>query len=431
MDIFWFFAGVSIFGVIGFGFQIWSVRTKLNPEDKKRGRYKDKAVVSAQTGHCSTDQPFLPPVSILKPLKGLDDNLFDNLESLCIQDYPCYEIIFSLQDHNDPACKVAVKIKEKYPDRDITVLVKRCNAGLNPKVNNLIPACEKAKYEYILVSDSNVMVDKNYLKKIVTHMEQPDVGLVSNMIQGIGGRSFGAIFENLHMNSFVIGSVCFLEKFLKMPCVVGKSMLMRKRDLDTLGGFAAVKDVLAEDYIIGKKMQAQGKRVILSNYVIKNVNEYWGIRKFLNRHTRWGKLRWRIGGMRYVSELLTNSVFMAFLPIIVWEPTRMTVSFAMLVSFLKVLGDLYLNRLIEEHNSAENTDLETSLPPLSPLSYLLSPVKDLIIGIVWFIPLLSNTVVWRGNRYIICKDSALSPHNGSRIWEMSYRLFAAVRARFA
>jgi ceramide glucosyltransferase len=429
MDIFLFFACISILGLIGFGFQIWSVRAKLSTEDKKRGSYRDKTVVSSHNNNRSTDQPFLPPISILKPLKGLDDNLFDNLESLCIQDYPCYEIIFALQDHNDPACKVAMKIKEKYPDKDITVLIKRCNAGLNPKVNNLIPAHKKARYEYILVSDSNVMVDKHYLREIVRHMERPDVGLVSNMIQGVGGRSFGAIFENLHMNSFVIGSVCFLEKFLRMPCVVGKSMLMRKRDLDAIGGFTGVKDVLAEDYIIGKKIREHRKQVILSDYVIKNVNEYWGIKKFLNRHTRWGKLRWRIGGMKYVSELFTNAVFMAFLPLIFWGPTRMTISFALFVSSLKVLGDLYLNSLIQEHNSDNNTDLEPSLPPLSPLCYLLSPIKDLIIGIVWFIPLLSNTVVWRGNRYIISKDSALSPHYGSRIWVWSYRLLAVVRAR--
>ena len=431
MNIFLFFACISILGLIGFGFQIWSVRSKLNTEDKKIGSYIDKTQIPTQTINHLPDQSFVPPISILKPLKGLDDNLFDNLESLCIQDYPRYEIIFSLQDHNDHAHKVAMKIKEKYPDRDITVLVKRCSAGLNPKVNNLIPAYGRAKYEYILVSDSNVMVDKNYLNKIVRHMEHPEVGLVSNVIQGIGGRSFGAIFENLHMNSFVIGSVCFLEKFLKMPCVVGKSMLMRRRDLDAIGGFAGVKDVLAEDYIIGKKMRAHRKRVILSEYLIKNVNEYWGIKKFLNRHTRWGKLRWRIGGMRYVSELLTNAVFMAFLPIVFWEPTRMTISFAILVSSIKVLGDLYLNSLIQEHNSEKNTDLETSLPPLSPLYYLLSPVKDLIIGIVWFIPLISNTVVWRGNRYIISKDSALSPHNGSKIWGLSYRFLAVVKARFA
>ena len=88
-----------------------------------------------------------------------------------MQDYPEYEVIFSLQDHNDPAYKVARKIKDKYPDKDITIIVERCNAGLNPKVNNLIPAYRIARFEHILISDSNVMVNKNYLQEIVKHME--------------------------------------------------------------------------------------------------------------------------------------------------------------------------------------------------------------------------------------------------------------------
>ncbi len=256
MEIFRIFAGITVLGLVGYGFQIWAVRSTLH------GIGKGKEIFSVPV-------PLpLPGVSILKPLKGLDDNLFDNLESICIQDYPQYEVIFSLQDHNDPAFKVARKIKDKYPDKDITIIVERCNAGLNPKVNNLIPAYKIAKFEHVLISDSNVMVNRNYLQDIVRHMEDPEVGLVSNIIKGTGGRTFGAIFENLHLNSFVMGSVCFLDKFLKMPCVVGKSMLMRKQDIEAIGGFRAVKDVLAEDYLIGKKLHQRGKKVVLSNHII-------------------------------------------------------------------------------------------------------------------------------------------------------------------
>ena len=143
-----------------------------------------------------------PPISILKPLRGLGSNLFENLESFCIQDYPHYEIIFSLQDHNDPAYKVALEIKEKYPDRDITVLVKRCEAGLNPKVNNLLPAYEIARFEFILMSDSDIFADKYYLREIIKYMEDPQVGLVSNIYWGVGGRGVGCIFDNIHLNSF-------------------------------------------------------------------------------------------------------------------------------------------------------------------------------------------------------------------------------------
>ena len=211
MEIFIIFAALTVLGLIAYGFQIWAVRSKVK-----------------EHGESSKNRRFYPPVSVLKPLKGLDDNLFDNLESICMQDYPEYEIIFSLQDYNDPAYKIARKIKDKYPGQEITIMVERCDAGLNPKVNNLIPAYRIAKFEHILISDSNVMVNRNYLEEIVKHMEDPGVGLVSNIIKGTGGYSFGSIFENLHLNSFIMGSVCFLDKFLKMPCVVGKSMLMKK-----------------------------------------------------------------------------------------------------------------------------------------------------------------------------------------------------------
>jgi ceramide glucosyltransferase len=133
------------------------------------------------------------------------------------------------------------KVSDKYPDRSISLVVEKCNAGLNPKVNNLIPAYRKAQYPYVLISDSNVVVDKNYLREITRHTSDPSVGLVSNLIRGIGGRSLGALFENLHLNSFIIGGVSFLDRFLGMPCVVGKSMLMKKDDLEALGGLVALR----------------------------------------------------------------------------------------------------------------------------------------------------------------------------------------------
>jgi ceramide glucosyltransferase len=409
MEIFYVFAVITILGLIGYAFQIFAVRASSFLHSGE-GDYLPRT---------------LPPVSILKPLKGLDDNLFDNLESFCVQDYPEYEIIFSLQDQNDPAHKVAQKIKDKYLDKDISIKVERCNAGLNPKVNNLIPAYKSSKYKLILISDSNVMVDKNYLRSIVRYMEDPEVGLVSNTIRGVGGHSFGSIFENLHLNTFVLSSVCFLDKFLKMPCVVGKSMLMRKSDLDAIGGFKAVKDVLAEDYIIGKKMHKGGKKVILSGHMIKNVNEYWSIKKFLNRHTRWAKLRWKIGGFRYISEIISNPVFMSWLPVFLWEPSEITISFAFSVSFIKITGDYYLGKRIGSGARDKGSS------SLAPWCYLLSPAKDLIIGLIWFVPLFSNTVLWRGNRYLIGKDSVLSPCPDTGMWSWRYRVFDAIRARLA
>jgi len=359
----------------------------------------------------------VPPISLLKPLRGVDDNLFDNLESFCLQDYPLYEVIFSLQDYNDPAYKVARKVKDTYPQKDIRIIVERCDLGLNPKVNNLIPAYRISRYQHILISDSNVKVDRNYLREIVEHLADPSVGLVSNLIQGINGRSIGSVFENLHLNTFIIGSVCFLDRFLKMPCVIGKSMLMRKADLEAIGGLTAVKDVLAEDYVIGEKMHKAGRKVMLSSHFIYNVNEYWGMNKFLNRHTRWGKLRWKIGGIKYLSELLSNAVFMSFLPIFMWNPSKLTLSFTAFVSLFKVAGDYYIGKKIKSD--------------LNPFFYFLSPVKDLVIGVLWFIPIISNTIVWRGNRYLIGRESLLSPYPENSMWSWRYKIMETIKTRIA
>ena len=357
MILFWIFAGITLFGIIGYLFQILAVRSYTAPTNSEEGNRLPRTFQA---------------VSILKPLKGLDDGMFDNLESFCNLDYPLDELIFALQNQNDPAYKVVKKIKDKYSSKDITIVVEHCNEGLNPKINNLIPAYKRAKYDLVLISDSNVRVEKDYLSDISHHMDDPSVGLVSNMIRGVSGRSIGALMENLHLNSFIVGSVCALDKYLRMPCVIGKSMLMRKGELEAIGGFRSVKDFLAEDYIIGERIHCLGKRVVLSGHLINNVNEYWGIKRFINRHTRWGKLRWQIGGIKYFSELISNAVFMSFIPMVIMPISKVSLLLAATVSSLKIVHDLYIgNKLRADMN---------------PLLYLLSPVKDLIIGFIWFVP---------------------------------------------
>lgn len=338
---------------------------------------------------------YLPPISVLKPLKGLDDNLFENLESFCNQDYPTYEIILALREISDPAYKVAVKIKEKYKDRDISVIAQWCEEGLNPKVNNLIPAYRASKYDFFLISDSNVLADKDYLRDTVQHMEGGEVGLVSNLIRGIGARTIGSVFENLHLNTFILGGVCFLDKILKMPCVVGKSMLIRKEFFEEIGGFGAVKSHLAEDYIIGRKMKEAGFKVALSNHVINTANVYWQTGQFMSRHARWGKLRYRIGGISYLAEFLGNFVFLSFIPLLFRGPSKFTLLLPLSAWLLKSCGDYLTGRTFKSE--------------MHPLLYLLSPVKDIIIGVVWFVPIFSNSIEWRGDRYTITKDSLLHP----------------------
>ena len=402
MVIFWILGVMILWGLIIYVFQILAVRSALSTV-----RTRERNAIPSSS---------FPAISVLKPLKGLEDNLFGNLESFCVQDYPEYEVIFSLQDENDPAYKVARKIKEKFPGKSISIVVERCNLGFNPKVNNLFSAYQLSKYPMILISDSNVMVDPDYLRTIVKPMNNPEVGLVCNLIKGIGGKTLGSIFENLHLNSFILGNICFLDKYLKIPCVVGKSMLMRKSDLEAIGGFGSVKDILAEDHFIGDKIRGQKQRVVISNYLINNVNEYWNLQKFINRHIRWGKMRWKIEEMKYLLELTINPVFTAWLALLLLGPTTRNLSVLALVCLIKIIGDFYLARMISA--------------PMHPLVYTLLPFKDFLIGMLWFVPFFSDTVVWRGNRYLIGKDTRLSlcPERGGA-WK--YRIMEGIKAKLA
>ncbi|MEN2985866.1 MAG: ceramide glucosyltransferase [Thermodesulfovibrionaceae bacterium] len=370
--ILWFILSLVLLSLIVYVMQIVALRKKLNEK--------------------YTPAHTFPPISIIKPLKDLDDNLFDNLESFCKQDYPEYEIIISLQDYNDLAYKVAEKIRSKYPHL-VKIVVDDSYKALNPKVKNMYSAYRISKYEYFLISDSNVYVESDYLKRTVSAMT-PETGLVTNLIMGVGGKSFGAKLENLHLNSFILVSVCFLDKFLKIPCSIGKSMLMRKSDFEAIGGFGVIKDVLAEDYMIGELIHKMGKKVILCNYIIKNVNEYWSLKRFLNRHTRWAKIRWKIAGIKYFTEPLNNPIFLSSLLTIFDGFSRTSIFTFLLIVLIKTVFDLHISRMIKASTK---------------FSGILIPIKDLIAILIWFIPLVSSKINWRGNIYKISRNTTIIP----------------------
>ena len=134
----------------------------------------------------------------------------------------------------------------------------------------------------------------------------------------------------------------------------------------------------------------------LSNHVINTVNVYWQTGQFVSRHARWGKLRYRIGGVSYLAELLGNFVFISFIPLLLSRPVKVYPAPAAIGAWLlKSCGDYFTGRTLKSE--------------MHPLLYLLSPLKDIIIGIVWFVPIFSNSIEWRGDRYTITKDSLLHP----------------------
>lgn len=172
-----------------------------------------------------------PPVTIFKPLKGLDEELEANLRSFFHLDYPVYQLLFGVADAGDPAIAVVQKLMGEHPDRDARLVVGAPAFGLNPKVENLASMDRFRKYDVILISDSNVRVRPSYLRETAKYLAEPGVGLVTNLFAGVGETHSGAIMENLQLNGFIAGGMA-LASVLRVTCVVGKSMLMPVKALE-------------------------------------------------------------------------------------------------------------------------------------------------------------------------------------------------------
>ncbi len=332
---------------------------------------------STQFAHLST-----PPVSVFKPLKGVDEDLERNLRTFFQLDYPKFELIFGVEVSNDPAILIVQKLCREFPRCNARLVVDSSRIGHNPKVNNLSNLSQLATYDYWVISDSNVRVDPDYLTDLVGHMQSPRVGLVTSVIMGVGGKSLGARLENLHLNTLIVGATLVVNRFSDIPVSVGKSMLLRRETIEQLGGFAAFANYLLEDALLGQRIRSLGLETRTTIRPVHNVNSTISVNKFVGRHFRWGVGRFWLNPASYLGEILSNSVFVALVGVLI-DPTPVTIAVAATVVLTKTTLDLFLCRTF----GAVTTELE----------YLLFPFKDLIIAGLWFAPFFTRHVNWRGN----------------------------------
>jgi ceramide glucosyltransferase len=355
-----------------------------------------------------------PPITIFKPLKGVDEGLEQNLRGFFLQDYPVYQILFGVADADDPAIPVVERLLAEFPNHDARLVIGNPAFGLNPKVENLAAMDRYRRHDTVLISDSNVRVRPNYLRETACYLAEPGVGLVSNIFVGVDESSMGAALENLQLNGFIAGGVAAAAA-TGVTCVVGKSMLMPVRVLEAIGGFAGVRNLLAEDQVIGVKVRKAGYGIRLSHHVIENVNDARDLRWFLNRHSRWYKIRFRLA-----------------LPAFVMEPSANLATIGLVWAFsgdsgiawggLAILGGLGVVRDV-----LHTRWLRGSFPKLRhwPLSF----VKDLLLLPVWCDALVSRRVMWRGHRFLIGRFTRLRRARASRTVRRRVRRVRKLRSR--
>jgi ceramide glucosyltransferase len=320
-------------------------------------------------------------VSILKPVCGLDDELEANLDSFAAIRGVAYEVIVSIADLYDPA----LPIVERVMARHANVAWKLVVGGdpkletYNRKVARLIAAMRHAKGDVLLISDSNVRVEPDDVAMTVHAFDDPLVGCVSNLFTGSGARTFGASIESLHLLSFVVpGAV--IAAMANIPCVVGKSMAIRRDVLAAVGGFEAFVHVLAEDQAIGLAVRDAGYDVGLSPVVVRNIVVNRTLRRALDRQIRWNKIRYAFSKRTYASEILLFPFAFAALAAL-FHPAAWPLPVAILAL-----------RLLQVAMLARATDA-----PLGIFELLLVPLFDLLHFGAQFVPYFDDRVTWRGH----------------------------------
>lgn len=354
-------------------------------------------VVTLRTARCR-----LPPppsqrrgISVLKPLKGVEQGLEENLVAMLEQTHPDFEVIFGAADHDDPALDLARRTSARFPHIRTRVVSGSAIDGLNPKVRLLQHLETFASHELILVSDSNVRPDPTYLCALEDVQAARGAALVHSVLAGSMGRTLGERLEDIQLSGWVAASVCFTSH-VGDPVVIGKSMLMQRAALAAVGGFQGVRDILAEDYILGRRLREAGYRVALCPEVLPVINSGRGIAGFFNRHVRWGQMQRTIYPVAFFASLAAQPTpFLALALALAKGPWAWAAAVALAT---KWSTELLLARYVAGH--------------LAWRTACVLPLKDVLFVFVWCAALCKRTVHWRGHRMRVGPGSRLMPLRG-------------------
>ena len=346
------------------------------------------ALAFSRRAKAQTSPTFEPPVSILKPVHGVDFASYDNYASFCNQDYPEYEMLFAVNDESDPAIAVVQRLIADHPQRRISLFVGAEYLGANKKVNNLARLTREAKHEVLALSDGDVRVGPKYLRNVVAPLRDGNVGAVTSFYRGIAQKNLYAELEAVGAASAFFAGVLMAVWTEGVKFALGASIVTTKTWMRKIGGFEAIAAFLADDYEIGHRIAQSGGRVVLSHETVSTMYPAQTFHSFWQHQLRWARTVRLCRPPSYAALLFTQGLPWVIAAALVSPAPWIAASYFLAYFVLRlamayfvgvsVVGDEVLRRRL-----------------------WIVPLWDAINFLVWATSFASNRVVWGNVEYVV------------------------------
>lgn len=333
-----------------------------------------------------------PAMSVLKPLCGHDDGLEENLRSFMTQDYPEYEVLFGVHRRDDPAVAVAEKIISELSGQIRARLVITGESPIpNAKAFSLNRMVREAKYDVLVMSDSDVRVTPNLLSHLAQELQDDHIGLISCPYRAVPGKSLWSRLEAIGMNTELLGGVMVARMIEGMRFALGCTVAVRRNVLEDMGGFSYLQEFLAEDFVIGQRTAELGHGVLFSSYVIEHRIGSQNMMPNLGHRMRWARSTRRSRPLGYWGQIFTYPLPLALLLCAAY-PAAWPVLF--LTMILRVAAALATARDIVHD-------------PVTQKQWWLLPVQDVMGFFIWISGFVGDKIVWRDRKCTVMRDGRL------------------------
>jgi ceramide glucosyltransferase len=343
----------------------------------------------------SAPRDFTPPLSILKPVRGLEPEAYQNFASFCRQDYPQYEILFGVSSERDPAVPVIRKLIADFPRLPIRLVVVAERRGSNDKVSKLCGLARAARHSVLVVSDADIRVGPGYLRSVAGPFREARVGAVTCLYTGIALPSLWSKLEAINLSSDFMASVLLARQLEGVRFALGATMAVRRECLEDIGGFEALADFAADDQALGSRIAARGHRVELVNAGVRTLCTSQSLRGFFDHHLRWGMIAHQSRPGGYFGYGFTLGLPWTLLAALL-APTRI-VALSYLAAYL-----------ILRTAMAWTVGVRGFDDSLLKHRWWLVPLWDAFAFIIWLASHFRSRVRWGGTEYLM-KEGRLIP----------------------